>query len=417
LERPRPPGPRHIVVFHAAWDGNSGLLSHVLGVGGAAVGRVRSGVTLLRARGPDAPPARVYERLGVAVADLDDDQLHRLRRQERVAAVVPNERCLVPASHAGGHASARADDRQTGPEAATSPGHSWCLDMIGVPASHRPSGRDVTVAVLDTGVDLAHPDLAGRFRGSWKASSFVPHETAQDGHGHGTHCVGVVGGPRRSSSGTRYGVAPGARVLVGKVLSDAGSGFSDWILDGIDWAAESGARVISLSCISNRTAGHPCAVVYERVAENLLQGRPGALVLAPAGNASERPWYTRAVDNPAACPSLLAVAAVHRARRIASFSGRQMDDIGEVNISAPGVGVHSAWTGGGFRTLSGTSMAVPHVAGVAALYLQEDPTLSALDLRRALESRAQPLGDARDFGSGLVQARKDSAGESEAAER
>jgi subtilisin len=191
---------------------------------------------------------------------------------------------------------------------------------------------------------------------------------------------------------------------VGKVLSDAGSGFSDWILDGIDWAAENGARVISLSCLSNRTAGQPYAVVYERVAENLLRSHPGTLLLAAAGNASERPWYTRPVDNPAACPSLVAVAAVHRAGRIASFSGRQMDDIGEVNLSAPGVRVHSAWTGGGFRTLSGTSMAVPHAAGIAALYLEEEPTLSGPGLWRAFQQRALPLGDPRDFGSGLVQA-------------
>jgi len=75
-----------------------------------------------------------------------------------------------------------------------------------------------------------------------------------------------------------------------------------------------------------------------------------------------------------------------------------------VNLSAPGVGVHSAWTGGGFRSLSGTSMAVPHVAGVAALYLEERPTLSALELRHALESRARPLGDFHDYGRGLVRA-------------
>jgi subtilisin family serine protease len=194
------------------------------------------------------------------------------------------------------------------------------------------------------------------------------------------------------------------RLLAGKVLSDTGSGFSDWILDGVDWATEKQARVITLSCVSSRGPGQPYAVAYERIAENLLQGRPGTLLLAAAGNASERPWYTRAVDNPAACPSLMAVAAVHRARRIASFSGRQMDEIGEVNLSAPGVGVHSAWTGGLFRTISGTSMAVPHVAGVAALYLEEQPTLSARDLWRLLQSRAQPLGDVHDFGSGLVQA-------------
>lgn len=404
--------PRHIVVFRTPSGRNLGLLSCILGVGEAKGARARSGTTLLRARRPDAPPPRVYERLGVAVADLDDDQLHRLRRHEHVAAVISNERCFVPASPGTGGVAPGAAGGGPGPAVATSSGHSWCLDMIGVPAGHRPSGRDVTVAVLDTGVDLDHPDLAGRFRESWQAASFVPREVVQDGHGHGTHCVGLVGGPRRSISGTRYGVAPEARVLVGKVLSDAGSGFTDWILDGIDWAAENGARVISLSCISSRTAGQPYAVVYERVAENLLRSHPGTLILAAAGNASERPWYTRAVDNPAACPSLLAVAAVHRARRIASFSGRQMDDIGEVNLSAPGVGVHSAWTGGGFRTLSGTSMAAPHVAGVAALYLEEQPALSGPDLRRALQTRALPLGDVRDFGSGLVQARAEMASES-----
>jgi subtilisin family serine protease len=401
--------PRHIVVFRTPSGLNLSLLSGILGVGEAKGARARSGTTLLRARRPCAAPPRVYERLGVAVADLDDDQLQRLRRHDHVTAVVSNERCFVPASIVAGEMAPEAADAGSGPAETASPGHSWCLDMIGVGAGHRASGRGVTVAVLDTGVDLDHPDLAGRFRESWEAASFVPREVAQDGHGHGTHCVGVVGGPRRSISGTRYGVAPGVRVLVGKVLSDTGSGFSDWILDGIDWAAENGARVVSLSCISNRAAGQPCALVYERVAENLLRSRPGTLLLAAAGNASERPWYTGAVDNPAACPSLLAVAAVHRARRIASFSGRQMDDIGEVNLSAPGVAVHSAWTGGGFRTLSGTSMAVPHVAGIAALYLEEQPTLSGPDLWRTLQALALPLGDVRDFGSGLVQARAETA--------
>jgi subtilisin len=366
---------------------------------------------LLRTRSPNAPPTRVYERLGIAVTDLDDEQLDRLRRRAEVVAVVSNEPCLLAGSRSGGHEAPGAQGSGLGTGVGSPPAHSWCLEMIGATAGHGPSGRGVGVAVLDTGVDLGHPDLAARFQEDWKAASFVPDEGVQDGHGHGTHCVGVVGGPPHSSSGTRYGVAPGVTVLVGKVLSDAGSGFCDWVLDGIDWAAESGARVISLSCVSSRAVGQPYAVVYERVAETLLRTRPGALLLAAAGNASERPWYTRPVDNPAACPSLVAVAAVHRAGRIATFSGCQMDDIGQVNLSAPGVGVHSAWAGGGFRTLSGTSMAVPHVAGVAALYLEEEPSLSARGLWRALRQRALPLGAARDFGSGLVQARKNSMGE------
>jgi subtilisin family serine protease len=391
--------PRHIVVFSERSGRNLSLMAHVLGVGEAAGDRVRSATAVLRARDPGSPPTRVYERLGVAVTDLDDGQLLRLRRRDEVAAVVSNEACGVAAS-AGPASEARAVSAVRAP-----PGHSWCLDRIGVGPDHRHTGRGACVAVLDTGADLAHPDLAPRFAGEWKAASFVPGEAAQDGHGHGTHCVGIVAGPRRSTSGRRYGVAPDARVLVGKVLSDAGTGFSDWILEGIDWAAENGARVISLSCISTRSAGQPYSVVYERVAENLLRSRPGALVLAAAGNASERPWYTRPVDNPAACPSLVAVGAVHPAGRIASFSGRQMDDIGEVNLAAPGVRVHSAWAGGGFRTLSGTSMAVPHVAGVAALCLEEEPTLSGPALWRVLEERALPLGDVHDFGRGLVQAK------------
>jgi len=394
LASPTTRAPRYIVVFHAPGERSVSLMSRILGVGEARGVCARSGTTVLRARSPDVPPPRVYERLGVAVTDLDDDQVRRLRAEEHVAAVVANERCFTPASTAVRPAA----------EVSSAPGHSWCLEMMGVTAGHRFTGRGVTVAVLDTGVDLDHPELGTRFKEDSNAASFVPTERVQDGHGHGTHCVGVAGGPVRSRSGTRYGVAPGVRLLVGKVLSDAGSGFTDWILDGIDWAVENHARIIALSCVSSRAAGQPHAVAYERVAASLLQARPGVLLVAAAWNASARPWYTRAVDNPAACPSLMAVAAVHPARRIASFSGRQMDEIGEINLAAPGVGVHSAWTGGGFRTRSGTSMAVPHVAGVAALYLEERPNLSARDLWRALQARAQPLGDPCDFGRGLVQA-------------
>jgi subtilisin family serine protease len=382
-------------VFREPSARNTSLLSSVLGAGELRNGRARDGTTLLRARlGREAP--RIYERLGVAVADLDDDRIGRLQRLDSIAAVVPNSRCFVPAAAVAG--------RATEPSPRPVPPHSWCLDLIGVSPDLAHLGRGATVAVLDTGIDVDHPDLSKRVRENGQAASFVPGESVQDGHGHGTHCAGVVGGPRRSSSGTRYGVAPEVRLLVGKVLSDLGAGFTDWILEGIDWAAANGARAISLSCLSNRSAGEPHSVVYERVAKSLLESSPGTLLLAPAGNASARPWHTQPVDNPAACPSLVAVAAVRRARQVASFSGRQMDETGEVNLSAPGVGVHSAWTGGGFRSLSGTSMAVPHVAGVAALYLEERPTLSALELRHALEWRARPLGDSRDYGRGLVRA-------------
>jgi len=390
---------RHIVVFRERSTRNASLLSSILGEGESRDSRARAGIVRLRARHPSRDAPRVYERLGVAVADLDDDHIRRLRRLGSIAAVVPNLRCFVPAS-------SRARPLIAG-NPRTRPAHSWCLNLIGVSPELDNLGRGATVAVLDTGIDLAHPDLSERVRENGQVASFVPGESAHDAHGHGTHCAGVVGGPRRSTGGTRYGVAPEARLLVGKVLSDQGIGSTDWIIDGIDWAAANGARVISLSCFSRRCAGQPHSVVYERVAESLLEGSLGTLLLAPVGNTSARPWHTQPVENPAACPSLVAVAAVQRAGQVASFSARQLDETGEVNVSAPGVGVYSAWTGGGFRSMSGTSMAVPHVAGVAALYLEERPTLSARELRRRLEKRAAPLGDARDYGRGLVRAVKE----------
>jgi len=276
--------------------------------------------------------------------------------------------------------------------------------MIGVTPNFRLTGKGVIVAVLDTGVDLSHPDFQGRFTEGVDAVSFVPGEAVQDGHGHGTHCAGVVGGPASSTGGMRYGVAPGVALLVGKVLSDAGSGPDSTILDGIDWAADQGAKVVSMSLGSRRGVGEAFAAVYERIAANLLGSVPGTLIVAAAGNDSARPFFTAPVENPAACPSILAVGAVDREARIAPFSCRQMDEVAEVNLCAPGVAVHSAFTGGGFRALSGTSMATPHVAGVAALDLEAKAGLTAAALWRDLETKAKAAGDPKDFGKGLVQA-------------
>jgi subtilisin family serine protease len=437
--------PRYIVVFQRPSERNLGITSRVLKVGEEKGASARAGMTVFRARAAGGPRPRLYEQLGVAVTDLDESELRQMQAEEQVAAVVPNELRFVPnppppeaapdlaAAFAPSLPLALGDDplvaylqgmrdaaaaalryRQAtlgqGPAAALpalvagapSAGLSWCLDMVNVTAASRFTGRGVSVAVLDTGIDLQHPDLAGRVVEGDTAQSFVPNETVQDGHGHGTHCAGVVTGPVQSASGTRYGVAPDATLLVGKVLSNAGSGFDDGILDGMAWAAEHGARVLSMSLGSRRNAGQPFSVAYERVAQNLLES--GVLVVAAAGNGSSRPFFTRPVENPAACPSILAVAAVDRARRVAPFSCRKMDDVGEVNVSAPGVSVLSAWTGGGFRSISGTSMATPHVAGVAALCLESRPELTARELWRALESAAQALGDPNDFGEGLVQA-------------
>jgi subtilisin len=157
---------------------------------------------------------------------------------------------------------------------------------------------------------------------------------------------------------------------------------------------------VSMSLGAARRPGAPYAVAYQRAAENY----PGILFVAAAGNESNRPDYTAAVGNPAACPAFLAVAAVDSARRVAWFSCAQKDDIGVLDLSAPGVSVHSAWKNGGFRAISGTSMATPHVAGLAALHAEARQHATARQLWDELLRTAVPLGDATDFGKGLAQA-------------
>ena len=292
-------------------------------------------------------------------------------------------------------------------EPITPPGgssHSWCLNALGVVAGYPLTGCGVRVAVLDTGIDLRHPDFATRALVGRCSRSFVPGESVQDGNGHGTHCAGIVGGPAESRSGVRYGVAPRVQLLIGKVLSDDGLGTTDRILDGIAWAADQGARVICLSLGTARRPGARFSAAYERIALALLRAKPGILIVAAAGNSSARPFVTSPVENPAACPSVLAVGAVNVNLRILDSCCGQTDTIGAIDVCGPGAAVHSAWTVGGFRTTGGSSAAAPHVAAVAALHLEGRPSLSAEELRRTLERSALPLGPREVFGRGLVQA-------------
>jgi subtilisin family serine protease len=183
-------------------------------------------------------------------------------------------------------------------------------------------------------------------------------------------------------------------------LSDGGSGWDDDILDGIAWAVDQGARVISMSLGSARSPQTSFAVAYERIASH----EPDILFVAATGNESRRPKSTALVGNPAACPSFLSVAAIDEQNLIASFSCCEIPpDQAKVDISGPGVAVHSAWLGSGFATIDGTSMATPHVAGVAALYAERQPGADAKTLWHALTARALPLGAPTDFGAGLVQ--------------
>lgn len=263
------------------------------------------------------------------------------------------------------------------------------------------TGRGVKIAVLDTGVDTDHPDLVGRIE---ETASFVRGETAEDVHGHGTHCIGTAAGPVRPRQGPRYGVATEARILAGKVLASSGFGTDGQILAGISWAIDRGARVISMSLGARVRPGEIFPQTYELVAQRALA--LGTVIVAAAGNSSRRPGFMSPVERPANCPSILAVGSLDKALKTASTSCAGINGGGgEVDIAAPGKGVHSAAPGGGYAIKSGTSMATPHVAGVLALLIQANPNTSAADLKAALLSGAFPLTQpATDVGAGLVQA-------------
>lgn len=278
---------------------------------------------------------------------------------------------------------------------------TWGLRASRVTHS-RYSGEGIRVAVLDTGLDLNHPDFDGR---TIRSQSFIPGEAVQDRNGHGTHCIGTACGPRRPGVGPRYGVAYNADIFAGKVLSNAGSGSDGAILAGINWALRNKCEIVSMSLGRGVRPGEAPSRSYEIAGRRAL--RAGSLIIAAAGNDSSRPFVVRPVSSPANARSILAIAAVDPNLRVASFSnGGVNSGGGEVNLSGPGVDVHSSWPmPRRLRSIQGTSMATPHVAGIAALIAEEVPSARGVRLYRELRRRVRRLrGGRTDIGSGLAEA-------------
>lgn len=264
------------------------------------------------------------------------------------------------------------------------------------------SGKGVRLAVLDTGMDMQHPDFAGR---DMVSRSFVDGQTVQDGNGHGTHCVGIACGPAQPAEGPRYGVAGDTRLYAGKVLSDEGSGGDGGVLEGINWAVENQCRIVSMSLGSPVEPGQGYSKVFEEAARRALAA--GTVIIAAAGNDSRRPEVIAPVSHPANCPSIMAVAAIDQHMRIAPFSSGGLEgDGGQVDLAGPGVAVLSSWPGPEhYRSISGTSMATPFVAGVAALLVEADNDISGHALlSRIVQSTRRMALPSRDVGAGLIQA-------------
>ncbi|WP_225854156.1 S8 family serine peptidase [Micromonospora sp. ALFpr18c] len=266
------------------------------------------------------------------------------------------------------------------------------------------TGVGVDVAVLDTGVDREHPDLAGRIE---EATSFVPGEEVTDRHGHGTHVASTIAGTGAASGGAERGVAPGADLHIGKVLNDQGEGQDSWIISGMEWAARTaGARVVNMSLGGPPTDGtDPLSAAVDR-----LSAETGTLFVIAAGNSGPD---LVTVGAPGAAASALTVGAVDAQDRLAVFSSRgprHGDNAPKPDITGPGVDIlaarsqYAAAGEGAYQTMSGTSMATPHVAGAAALLAATHPDWTGARLKDALmsTSKATPRHPLEWAGSGRV---------------
>ncbi|HWS32323.1 MAG TPA: S8 family serine peptidase [Actinoplanes sp.] len=271
----------------------------------------------------------------------------------------------------------------------------WDLSRMRVAeAWTKATGAGVVVAVVDTGVDANHPDLRGNVLSGYDAVTNRAG-TSRDGNGHGTHVAGTIAALTGNDVGVSA-VAPDARILPVKVLSDSGSGSMADAAEGIVWAADNGAQIINMSLGgTTKVAAVSNAIAYAR-------GK-GVTVVAAAGN--ERAQGSP-VSYPGADAGVIAVAATDSTDKVAAYSNAGS----HVDVAAPGSAIWSTYPtalGKSYAQLSGTSMAAPHVAAAAALLKSLQPRLTPDQIESALKTSAVDLGPKgfdEDYGYGRIDA-------------
>lgn len=260
-------------------------------------------------------------------------------------------------------------------------------------------GKGTKVAVLDTGIDPTHPDVKDRIL---ESKSFVPGQEVLDKNGHGTHVASTIAGSGAASDGVNKGVAPGADLIIGKVLSNEGSGADSGIIAAMEWAKAEGADVVSMSLGSSIPDDGTDPMSQ---AVDALSADGGPLFVIAAGNA----YGAGTIGSPGSADKALTVAAVDKKDARAAFSsmGPLTRSYGlKPDLSAPGVNINAAASqavpgvSGMYQQMSGTSMATPHVAGAAAILKQRHPEWSGQRVKDALMTSSKRLPDYTPYEQG-----------------
>lgn len=327
-------------------------------------------------RGAGGQVDHSYHLLPIVLATMSDETLESIRSRPEVAYVERDRRVHATAQDTPWNIERIGADRV------------WTVEYGNT------SGAGVDVAILDTGIDADHPDLSVvggvNCTGNILKDGSTRRADWTDKEGHGTHCAGIVAALNNGVG--VVGVAPQARLWAVKVLADDRSGYVSDVIQGLEWCVDHGIDIVSMSFAGefSQALGEACDAACEA----------GLLLVAASGNDGI------AVGYPAAYDSVMAVSAVDAADRLAAFSS-----VGPaVELTAPGVDIRSTYCDGAYASYSGTSMACPHVAGVAAL-VWASPSLgihSAAGVRARLRATAEKLPSlsAAQVGSGLVHAEK-----------
>ncbi|OGS12967.1 MAG: hypothetical protein A2234_02995 [Elusimicrobia bacterium RIFOXYA2_FULL_58_8] len=372
-----------IVSFEAAYR-NGKMVKSVERIGGKVTRQFRTIDALVAVFPDDVRNSSISSLDGVTLVE-EDATINWLESSPLSMESVPLPTIEAALSMINSQESPVAVAPASKPE--TDPEIPWGVKRVNAAGAwNLTEGAGVKVAIIDTGVDFTHPDLAANYAGGY--NTIISTLPPMDDHGHGTHVAGSVAALRNAVGVA--GVAPRAAIYGVKVLDKNGSGSYSNVMAGIEWAALNKIQVINMSL-----GGGGYMESMHKVIKAAYEA--GVAIVCAAGNDSG------AVNYPARYPQSIAVSASDSADRLASFSSKGP----EVAVIAPGVNIYSTRMGGGYRNMSGTSMACPHVAGLAALAIGAGATTPDA-VKLALTNAATPLPGLKptDQGAGLVDAAK-----------